>query len=83
MCVSSSTLTEEPEVSIDRMYQPKQKVGSTSPSTSLLIECQQTFLPDGWTRGGSHPGRFEMGMDDGMVREDSSASAFIVSRRGY
>lgn len=38
---------------------------------------QQSALPDGWTRGGSHPTRYEMGLDDGKC--GNGAAAFIRS----
>jgi hypothetical protein len=43
----------------------------------ILLHCA---LPDGWTRGGSHPARYEMGLDEDKCRNsDSTAAAYIRS----
>jgi len=36
-------------------------------------------LPEGWARGGSHPGRYEMGLDEGKYYTGGTAAAFIRS----
>jgi len=44
-------------------------------------ECQSIvdILPEGWYRGGSHPGMYIMGLDE-TVFHTGTASAFIKSR---
>lgn len=81
MCLSSSTFTEAPshEEKALKAFQPVKKVLK---DLSTFTYLQQSFLPDGWTRGGSHPGRYEMGLDEGNSNE-GSAAAFIASRRMY
>lgn len=45
-----------------------------------LLTSQQADLPVGWTRGGSHPSRYEMGLDEGKCgSSNGTASAFIRS----